>query len=326
MTSRRARLLGAAAITLAIPAGAAGADEPSEPAPASTAAMPVSTPATTLPEPPPPIELGAASWSAVYGFGGVWIQVDPPVDQLVKVDEASGEIAFGIDAGTGASIGDDAMWVTVGGAETHKIDPMTGEVLLVVATPGAYYLTVGAGSVWVPSRDGITRIDPTTGEVTATIPLDVGVTDLAASDDAVWTTYDEDGTVTRIDPATNAVVTTLETGAGAHDLAIDEHGVWVTNYRANTVSRIDPSANTVVATIDGVGSGVGISAGNGVVYVSTQNEGISRIDTATNEATIVAPLDGWNYGVAYGNGELWVTNVDDGVVYRLDDSLLETTE
>ena len=40
------------------------------------------------PTTPPSVTLGGDARGAVYGFGGVWIQVDPPVDQVVKVDEA----------------------------------------------------------------------------------------------------------------------------------------------------------------------------------------------------------------------------------------------
>ena len=344
MASRRGPVLSAIAIAIALPACGAGDDETSPSEPATTTSSPRATstastlPASTLPEVtptdpassttapppvPPSIDLGAPAWSAVYGFGGVWIQVDPPVDQIVKVDEASGAVTLTIDAGTGAAITDDAVWVTVGGTETRKIDPVTGEVLLAAATPDAYYLTVGAGGVWVPSTEGVTRLDPATGAITATISLDLDVADLEASDDAVWITHKDDGMVSRIDPATNTVVATIETGAGAHDLAIDEHGVWITNYRANTVSRIDPATNTVVATVEGVGSGVGITAGDGGIFVGTRDGDISRIDPATNAARPVADLDGWPYGLAYGNGELWAANADTGVVYRLDNALLD---
>ena len=263
------------------------------------------------------IDLGGAAWSTVYGFGGAWIQVDPPVDQLVKVDAATGTVTMTVDGGTAAAIGTDAVWVTVGGQETRKIDPVTGEVLLTVATSGSY-LAIGAGSVWVPTTDGIARIDPDTGDVVATIPIVGGsVTDLAADDTGVWVTDKGAGLVRRIDPETNAVVAEIPTGAGAHDLAIDASGVWVTNYRGGTVSRIDPATNEVVATIEGVGSGVGIAAGGGAIWVSTQGLGISRIDPETNEVVLVAELDGWSYGVAYGDGELWVSSVDHQLVTRI---------
>lgn len=280
-------------------------------------------PSATAPSvPPPSVDLGSDSWRATYGFGGVWVQVDPPVDQIVKVDELSGAVTLTIDAGTGIAIGDDAVWVTVGGAETRKIDPVSGEVLLAVATPDAYYVTLGAGAVWVPSEEGVSRLDPVTGEITS-IAVDLGVTDMEASDDGVWVTHKDEGMASRIDPATNTVVATIETGAGAHDLVIDEHGVWITNYRENTVSRVDPATNTVVATIDGVGSGVGITVADGDIFASTRDGDILRIDPATNKVRPVIFLDGWIYGLAYGDGEMWATSVYDRVVYRLDDALLD---
>ena len=318
---------------LVLAASSCGSDDDTAPPPAATTeSVPdtILTQHATTAEParapspaPPSIDLGAASWSAVYGFGGVWIQVDPPVDQIVKVDEVSGAVTMTIDAGTGVAIGDDAVWVTVGGAETRKIDPRTGATLLTVATPGAYYVTLGAGAVWVPSPEGVSRLDPVTGAITHTIPLELEVTDLAASDDAVWVTHKDEGMVSRIDPAMYVVVATFETGAGAHDLAIDEHGVWITNYQANTVSRVDPATNTIVATIEGVGSGVGITVGDGGIFASRRDGEISRIDPTTNEAHPAVHVDGWPYGLAYGNGELWATDANAGVVYRVDDALLE---
>ncbi len=270
------------------------------------------------PTAPPSVTLGGDAWGAAYGFGGVWIQVDPPVDQVVKVDEVTGNVAVRIDRGRSAAIARDAVWVTTG-SETKKIDPITGRVLLTSRTPGASYVAVGAGGVWVPSPDGVTRLDPVTGAADARTDLDVSeVTEIAASGDAVWVTDKVGGTVTRIDPATNEVVAKIQTGLGAHHMAIDAHGVWIANYRANTVSRIDPATNRVVATIDHAGSGVGIASDGETVYVSTRYQGISRIDPDTNTASPVAGFAEWNYGLAYGNGELWVTSVDQERVYRLD--------
>jgi virginiamycin B lyase len=272
---------------------------------------------------PPSVMLGGDAWGAVYGFGGVWVQVDPPVDQVVKVDEVTGKVAVRIDRGRTAAIAQDAVWVATG-SETQKIDPITGKVLLTSQTPGASYVTVGAGGVWVSNPDGVTRLDPVTGAAVARTALDVSeVTEVAASGDAVWVSDKVGGTVTRIDPATNDVVARMRTGYGAHHMVIDDHGVWIANYKANTVSRIDPATNRVVATIDDVGSGVGITSDGESVYVSTKYQGISRIDPGTNTASPVAELAEWNYGLAYGNGELWVTSVDQERVYRMDAASLD---
>ena len=50
-------------------------------------------------------------------------QVDPPVDQLVKVDEVTGEVALTIDGGRSAAMVEDAVWVTVDGPDTDTYVP-----------------------------------------------------------------------------------------------------------------------------------------------------------------------------------------------------------
>jgi YVTN family beta-propeller protein len=251
--------------------------------------------------------------------GGVWIQVDPPVDQLVKVDTETGQPTVRIDGGRGIGTDGTDVWVALGPRGLAKIDPATGETLLAVPAY-ADYAAVGAGSVWTEHERGVGRWDTATGESLAAIPLDVAeVTELLFAHDSIWITAKEEGVVVRIDPASNEVVATIETGAGAHGMAADETGVWVTNYQGNSVSRIDAATNEVVATIDGVGSGVGIAAGGGAIWVSRQGVGISRIDPATNKAEPVVSLLGqWNYGLAYDDGGLWVTSVEKRLVYRVE--------
>lgn len=133
--------------------------------------------------------------------------------------------------------------------ETRKLDPERRDVFLAASTPGASYVAVGAGAVWVSAEGGIARLDPASGDVAATIAIEE-VIDLAAAGDGIWVTDKVGGKVLRVDPTTNAVVAEIATGAGTHDLAIDEHGIWVTNYQANSVSRIDPATNEVVGTIE----------------------------------------------------------------------------
>jgi hypothetical protein len=256
------------------------------------------------------IDLGAEAWSAKAGFGGIWVQVDPPVDEMLKVDVSTSQIVLRIPRGRNVAMADDAVWVALG-EEVVKIDPVSGETQL-TAPVGGSYLAYGAGSVWVAGPEGaLVRVDPTTGTPVASIPVaPAGVTEVAATDDAVWVTSKTAGAVYRIDPSSNAVVASITTGRGAHGVVIDRSGVWVTNYEEPTVSRIDPVTNTVVATVEDVGSGVGIVAADGAIWVSTRWRGISRIDPATNVATLVAELPEWNYGIAYDEGALWVTDVD----------------
>jgi YVTN family beta-propeller protein len=261
------------------------------------------------------VSLGGGAYSVAYGFGAAWVQVDPPVDGLVKVGEESGKVAPGVPRGRGVAITDDAIWVTVAGETLEKIDPHSGTVLLTAKAPGANYVSEGAGAVWIPTEGGVARVDPRTGAMKK-ISTESDITDLFATDDDVWATVKSDGLVFRIDPRKNTVVAVIPTGPGAHGIAVDDNGVWVTNYTANTVSRIDPKTNKVAATIEGVGSGVGIRACDGAIIVSTRYEGISRIDPETNQVTPLVPLNEWNYGIACGDGELWISSTN-GHVYRL---------
>ena len=295
--------------SLAVLSGCDGAAESSRSPVATTSSAASSSAAMQS------VSLGGEAYSVAYGFGAAWIQVDPPVDELVKVDAESGEATPGVKGGSGVAITDNAIWVTVAGETLQKIDPQSGKVLVTAKTPGAYYVSVGAGAIWVPTERGIGRVDPRTGAVKQ-IPMEAEITDLFATDDAVWVTAKTQGRVFRVDPRRNAVVATISTGLGAHDIAVDDNGVWVTNYSANTVSRINPKTNRVSATIEGVGSGVGICACDGAIMVSTKYEGISRIDPKTNRITPVVSLNEWNYGIACGEGELWISSLN-GLVYRV---------
>lgn len=300
-------------VSLVLTIGACGRD-------ADRSDEPQGTSSPSPQAPPPSVPLGAEAWGVAYGFGGAWIQVDPPVDQIVKVDEGTGEVTVTVDGGRDAAIAQDGVWIAAG-SEVRKIDPMTGDVL-VSAPVEASYIAVGAGSVWVPSTTGVSRLDPDTAQVAARIRLDTGVTEIVVSGDDVWITDKEGGTLTRIDARTNEVAAVIETGSGAHGVVADDGAVWVANYQANTVSRVDPRTNEVVATIDDVGSGVGVAAGDGGIFVSDQHHGVSRIDPATNAVTLVLAVPEWTYGLAYGDDELWVTSVERQRVYRLDQAFL----
>jgi YVTN family beta-propeller protein len=59
-----------------------------------------------------------------------------------------------------------------------------------------------------------------------------------------------DGTVSRVDPATDAVVATVHVGEGPSDVAVGGGGVWAASEARGTVTRLDPETNTAVATID----------------------------------------------------------------------------
>jgi hypothetical protein len=140
---------------------------------------------------------------------------------------------------------------------------------------GPSWSSFGAKSLWVCIHDstavGLTRLDPTTNAVQATI--DIGSTQgyscggVAASDSGVWvelldSTQTEELGMARIDPATNKVVATilLPQSSVTSALAFDGQGVWSsvpdlglfyisakTNLATGFLSMQDPSAIAVGA-------------------------------------------------------------------------------
>src|SRR5439155_2261220 len=76
-------------------------------------------------------------------------------------------------------------------------------------------------------------------EATIALPGQEEVYAVAADSNAVWV-WGTDG-LSRIDPATNDIVATVSlNGFGAGPLAVGEGGVWVGNEATGRIGRIDP--------------------------------------------------------------------------------------
>lgn len=74
----------------------------------------------------------------------------------------------------------------------------------------------------------------------------------------------------------------------------------------------------MVATIREIGHGVGIAAGDGVVWAAT-SLGIKKIDPSSNtvRGEIRLPTTRYHYDIQLVEGSLWVSSTDNRV-YRID--------
>ena len=222
-----------------------------------------------------------------------------------------------------------ATWVTNGATNTiSKVDPVSNTVLISIDLDPAFKgvpFAIAAGddgSLWVSvavfddadnSLPGsVVRVNPTTGQVLATVPSGRDCLDIATSPGAVWVTCYDDGTVIRIDPATNQVAATIPLAKGVVGVAFGEGSVWVANEAVGTVTRIDPTTNQIVTAIPTVGGAEGVAVGGGAVWVANYgNKGqpnglLSRIDPATNQVTRTIPVGTNPVFIAYGGGYVWV--------------------
>ena len=164
-------------------------------------------------------------------------------------------------------------------------------------------LRFAAGSLWSVSAGGeLTRVDPTSGKVVATIPLGIlKPGGLAFGDGSVWVTDAYSPSVLRIDPSVNqlvdrfrlptkSVVTTLTGG-----VAVGAGSVWVGHGQFNPgawVERLDPATGHVQHRFSILGGDAdALAFGDGALWVGSRAAGeVRKIDPRTNTIAFTKPL------------------------------------
>jgi glutamine cyclotransferase len=208
--------------------------------------------------------------------------------------------------------------------------PAAGTIVATIPVgAGPFSIAAGAGSVWVASADGaITRIDPATNAVVATIqfddpPLTYPKVDFA--DGAVWATAYGKFRVVKIDPATNQVVETIRTASFVNDIEVGNGVLWYSSFESGAVVRVDLATNTEVARVP-VPAPAYVLLTEDAVWVSSamDQSKITRIDPATNTVAATITLE-QSTGPKFAVDEtsLWTGAAEhgwasDGSVTRLD--------
>jgi streptogramin lyase len=177
-------------------------------------------------------EAGGFVWTAVKDRGEVW-RLDPT--------RCDGEhVTLGDDAQPRVIVaGGDPLALWVGDAVApyvYRIDPTdlgSPESFQVSGAPAG--IAVGGDAVWITVRgsDEVVRLDASTGQSTARIPVgDRGCNAPAAiaiGADGVWVACQESGRLVRIDPANARIVGRLPVDGIPFAVEADDSGdVWVT--------------------------------------------------------------------------------------------------
>ena len=164
-----------------------------------------------------------------------------------------------------------SLWVGSQDDVVTRLDPATHAVLATmrgIDSPDA--LAAGAGAVWVlpATRRMVVMIDPRLDRVVAMIPIGDYGKGVAVAEGAVWVLGDR--RLWRIDPRTRFVTAQIALRTPSTSIAGGEGAVWVSGGTDGTVARIDPRTNTVVQTIS-VGRPVSnVIAGAGSVWISVR--------------------------------------------------------
>jgi YVTN family beta-propeller protein len=227
-----------------------------------------------------------------------------------------------------------------------------GPVVATIPAPSTGGIGIGAGSVWVANTltNTVTRIDPESNRVVATIPtgrspedLFHGPTRVAVGHGAVWVADGRSvcSCVHRIDASSNSIVETIRLGTptlpdfrlAPLGIAVTPDAVWIAlrhgreeDALAGSVVRVDPLTNQVVAVVplgsstDGGGPTRIAASVSGVWVGIPSSRSVVRIDPGTN--AVVATIPGLTCGEgelgADDSGGVWVADCD--AVRQIDPS------
>jgi YVTN family beta-propeller protein len=178
-----------------------------------------------------PVVVPGDSGPVAVADGAVWVA--PTSGLLTRLDPASGRIIRRVNTNVtaaAAAIGEGAVWVVDGDANTvTRVDP-TGLLTPIAVGNGPSSIAAGAGGVWVVDSldDQVVRIDPNTRAVTATISVGRSPSNVAVGAGSIWVANSGDGTVTRINPQTETVTATIAVGASPQAIAFADGRAWVT--------------------------------------------------------------------------------------------------
>jgi DNA-binding beta-propeller fold protein YncE len=175
-----------------------------------------------------------------------------------------------------------SLWVADCKEKTlNRVDVKSGKKAAILATglaapDGEMNVVAGASSIWVATdaKGVISRIDPKTNQVIASVPTKPGAVYLAFGEGALWAVSGKEQTLQRIDPVTNTVVATIALGKQPGFLAVGEGGVWVQEQGDGTLAVIDPRTNSLRGRIK-VGDNLkygDIDTGGGKVWLRTTDD------------------------------------------------------
>ena len=102
--------------------------------------------------------------------------------------------------------------------------PLRAPASAIAVGPGTVWVAVD-------TRDAVAKIDVRSSRV-EWIPVGSRPTGLSVTDDAVWVANSGSNTVSRIDPGTNELAATIRVPERPYGIAADSQGVWVTSLGA----------------------------------------------------------------------------------------------
>jgi DNA-binding SARP family transcriptional activator/ABC-type transport system substrate-binding protein len=184
-------------------------------------------------------------------------------------------------------------------------------------------------ALWSVSADGeVTRLDPESGEIVATLGLGVKPAGLTVGEGSVWVTGRDSSTLFRIDPSVNEVVNPFPLPMkgviphGTGEVAVGAGSVWVGHGGENPgawVERLHPETGRVQHRFPILGGDANhLAFDEGALWVASQASGdLRKIDPRTNKIVLTRKLRQQPCCIAAGGGFVWVAINPDAAVWKV---------
>jgi streptogramin lyase len=267
--------------------------------------------------------------AAYPGFGSIWVpshrstvlyRIDPTTNEI------NARINMPDDCFSVVGVGFGHVFVA---CDQHEevVDPNTDSVVTTSAC--GQYVSFSSNAIWSASGNGIQRCDPTTFQKVENYPIGGGYSGTAYGFGSVWAANGLDGTVTRLDPSTGKVVASIpadhvsDADFDCHLLAAFG-AVWNQCDAGDKIYRITPATNQAkVFTIKAPQLpdfyDRWLAAGLGSLWLATSVGHITRFDPSTMKVVGTYPADKYGGGsgaIAIYDGSLWLTNPETGTIWR----------
>ncbi len=242
------------------------------------------SPSSTGPEPSAVEQLSVhvpEPGGVVAAYGAVWVQSGPQ-GSLWKLSPSGAVLA----KYPGMSANPSLLYAGVGGG-------------------GIQTLAAGNGSIWSLAADRVLRIDPSTGNVTATIPVDGLSSSIATGLGSVWVDSQR-AKLQKIDPSTNTVIATFRLSASPAALAVGEGYVWsLAISEAPRVTRIDPNTGRPLATLYGPERAFLVTSPT-AIWTASQEGDVISFDITSTKASHPRSVARTIMGITSADGVIWI--------------------
>jgi DNA-binding beta-propeller fold protein YncE len=203
--------------------------------------------------------LGHPWYQVASAPGGIWyttlarvVRVDPATRRFVSATPLPGGSEAGVGGGVVAA--DGAIWASANDT-LFRIDQATGKIAGRYHVPGQPDpLLYAYGSIWLSSftDNHLTRFDPASNRITATIPVpedsETPALQLVGARGLLWDVSAGRPEIIGVDPSTNRIVKRIRIGSCGSDgkcaspvgVAYAGGSFWVTDQYLNRLWRITP--------------------------------------------------------------------------------------